>query len=191
MDSTGRLLKQLYTGAPSSADLLPMLEKAVADYPYFATARLAWLEAVYPARSQKASNLVADTALRIPERRALFRVLHPETAKLSELLSGERPSAGEEVITLIRDCVPEQVAPQEIIERFLAATPKIIPKEVVDYQEDTESDEADNHPLVTETLAEIFASQGHTGKARQIYQILQLKFPEKSSYFADRIRELS
>ncbi|MGE4568859.1 MAG: hypothetical protein AB7C90_06710, partial [Bacteroidales bacterium] len=95
-----RLLKQLYTGQPPSGDLLPMLEKAVAAWPYFATAQLALLEAIYPARCQKESTLVSDTAIRLPERSAMFGILYPETEKLAELLSGELPSAGEEVITL-------------------------------------------------------------------------------------------
>src|SRR5690606_10248538 len=42
----------------------------------------------------------------------------------------------------------------------------------------------DNEHLVTETLARIYALQGNTGKAIRAYQILSLKNPGKSAYFA-------
>jgi len=42
----------------------------------------------------------------------------------------------------------------------------------------------------TETLATVFERQGHTGKAIAIYEKLSLKYPEKSSYFAEKISSL-
>lgn len=44
--------------------------------------------------------------------------------------------------------------------------------------------------LFTETLAKIYIKQGHYEKALRIVKSLSLKFPEKSLYFADRIRFL-
>ena len=49
---------------------------------------------------------------------------------------------------------------------------------------------ADDEELVTETLAKIYEMQGKTEKAVKAYQKLGLKYPEKSTYFADKIREL-
>lgn len=43
--------------------------------------------------------------------------------------------------------------------------------------------------IVTETLANIFRTQGHFEKAIISYQKLQLKFPEKSAYFASLIEQ--
>lgn len=50
--------------------------------------------------------------------------------------------------------------------------------------------QSESGTLVTETLAKVYISQGHFDKAMKAYQILKLKYPEKSSFFADRIQEI-
>ncbi len=42
----------------------------------------------------------------------------------------------------------------------------------------------------TESMAEVYAQQGHYDRAVKIYKQLSLKYPEKSSYFAGKIVEL-
>ncbi len=51
-------------------------------------------------------------------------------------------------------------------------------------------DPAEEVTLVTETLAKVYIKQGHFKKAIQAYEILRLKYPEKSSFFASRILEI-
>ena len=48
----------------------------------------------------------------------------------------------------------------------------------------------ENEHLVTETLAKIYALQGNVPKAVRAYEILSLKFPQKSTYFASLIENL-
>lgn len=48
----------------------------------------------------------------------------------------------------------------------------------------------ENDDLVTETLANIYADQGNYEKAISAFNKLQLKYPEKSSYFAGRIKTI-
>ncbi|MFN0274212.1 MAG: hypothetical protein ACKVPJ_00580 [Chitinophagales bacterium] len=44
--------------------------------------------------------------------------------------------------------------------------------------------------LITETYAQILALQGKKQRAAQMYEKLRLKYPQKSAYFAEKIKEL-
>ena len=48
----------------------------------------------------------------------------------------------------------------------------------------------DTTSLMTETLAKVYLEQKKYQKAIQAYEILILKYPEKSSFFADRISDI-
>ncbi len=49
---------------------------------------------------------------------------------------------------------------------------------------------AENKDVLSETLAKLYAQQGHREKAITMYQRLSLAFPEKSAYFAAEIEKL-
>ncbi|TCK67273.1 hypothetical protein DFQ05_1047 [Winogradskyella wandonensis] len=76
----------------------------------------------------------------------------------------------------------------ETIDRFILENPKIKPTvntpkpKLVDNSDDIEDS------LMTETLARIYLEQKNYEKAIQSYRILSLKYPEKSSFFADQIK---
>ena len=47
-----------------------------------------------------------------------------------------------------------------------------------------------NNNLMTETLAKVYLEQGHLEKAITAYEILSLKYPQKSGLFADQIKAI-
>jgi len=79
-----------------------------------------------------------------------------------------------------------------VIERFIREEPQIQPPSV-DYlntENKARKSSEEQFDLVTETLASIYANQAMYVKAIEVYKKLILKYPEKKSYFADRIKEL-
>ncbi|MCK8142018.1 hypothetical protein MW871_08945 [Flavobacterium sp. I-SCBP12n] len=79
----------------------------------------------------------------------------------------------------------------ELIDKFIETSPKISPvKHGVPSSINLNVNSQDNTYLMTETLARVYLEQKKYQKAIQAYEILILKYPEKSSFFADRISDI-
>lgn len=80
----------------------------------------------------------------------------------------------------------------DLIDKFIADKPSIKPsQEVRENQSDLSKASGElREDLVSENLALIFARQGKTEKAIEIYKRLIWKFPQKKASFAARIEEL-
>jgi len=78
----------------------------------------------------------------------------------------------------------------DLIDKFIADNPKITPiaKDAVIPVIETQTE--DTTYLMTETLARVYLEQKKYSKAIQAYEILILKYPEKSSFFANRISDI-
>lgn len=80
----------------------------------------------------------------------------------------------------------------KIIDDFLNKNPKITPAKEFKSSSSLNIKNKDlnlSH-LMTETLANIYAEQGKYSKAIKAFNILRLKYPEKSGYFADQIKKI-
>lgn len=89
----------------------------------------------------------------------------------------------------------------DLIDKFIRDQPKIKPAKPGDMRKDVAdrkrpdidvsamgSEVGDD--FITETLAQVYKQQGYFDKALSAYEILRLKYPEKSSFFADQISEI-
>ena len=78
----------------------------------------------------------------------------------------------------------------ELIDKFIETNPKIPPivKDNSSFAKQPVIE--DTSYLMTETLARVYLEQKKYSKAIQAYEILILKYPEKSSFFADRISDI-
>lgn len=92
-----------------------------------------------------------------------------------------------------KDKTPQLKAPLDkkldLIDKFILSNPKIPP--IKEYAPSRNTDKpklVQNDSLMTETLARIYLEQKNYEKAIQSYKILILKYPEKSSFFADQIK---
>jgi len=81
----------------------------------------------------------------------------------------------------------------KLIDKFIREEPKIAPvskSSFFDPVDFAKQSLIDNDTVVSETLAEIYYSQGNLSKAFKIYKKLSLENPEKSSYFAAQIEKI-
>lgn len=74
------------------------------------------------------------------------------------------------------------------IKKFITEQPKMPPPVVG--ENPSPKVEEKTFSIATETLAKIYADQKKYSKAIETYKSLSLKYPEKSSFFADQINEL-
>ncbi len=77
----------------------------------------------------------------------------------------------------------------KLIDKFITQKPKINPlKSSTSKGNLAEAQMIQTEALMTETLARIYVEQKNYKKAIQSYKILSLKYPEKSSFFANQIQ---
>jgi hypothetical protein len=114
-----------------------------------------------------------------------------ETHSFSEWLSltQKKPIIRSEAEKITSDSSREKKF--ALIDAFIANNPKLKPldkdSQIINIAEDHF---VDSESLMTETLARIYVEQKNYDKAIQSYQILSLKYPEKSSLFADQIQAI-
>lgn len=93
--------------------------------------------------------------------------------------------------TVLEEIITEKQKKLDLIDTFIKNNPKIPPVN----KEATiavvfEQNALDNATLMTETLAKVYLEQKKYHKAIQAYEILILKYPEKISFFANRISDI-
>ena len=77
----------------------------------------------------------------------------------------------------------------ELIDKFITENPKINPSKATSQKVNlAKAQMIQPEALMTETLARIYVEQKNYKKAIQSYRILSLKYPEKSSFFANQIK---
>ena len=138
---------------------------------------------------QKESNKEVEEALKIGKP---LQFEKNETHSFSEWLQLAK------IAPIIREGAEKQINVSselekkfDLIEKFIELNPKIpqvkdntsIPTNIAKSNETPST-------IMTETLAQIYLEQKKYTKAIQAYEILILKYPEKSSFFADRIKNI-
>lgn len=106
-----------------------------------------------------------------------------QLAKFSPI-DREKPEEKEEID-------PEKKKKSDLIDKFIETNPKISPiKNTPATPVNIDKSGQDTSYLMTETLAKVYLEQKKYQKAIQAYEILILKYPEKSHFFADRISDI-
>ncbi len=80
---------------------------------------------------------------------------------------------------------------RSIIDHFIATNPKIKPSKIAGFKTERSLDEeVDSSLMMTETLAKLYIKQEKFQEAIEAYEVLSLKIPEKSGFFADQIKKV-
>ena len=137
-------------------------------------------------------NSVKNAATELRDKEDLMEILQK---RLAELKHTSNVKAEENLDEPIYEPQPS-VSLDELVEKFNKFPPKIvIDAENFDiekqYKDLGKSSMYERTNIVSETLAELYASQGAYDKAVKIYEALKLKYPEKSSTFAAIIKSIN
>ena len=131
-------------------------------------------------------NLETDLKIGAP-----FEFRKSETYSFSKWLQLTKISPIDRFNDSNGDKIKKHQKKQRLIDAFIEKSPKIKPSKTLKPNENlAEKPVLESESLMTETLARIYLEQKNYEKAYQSYKILSLKYPEKSSLFADQINAI-
>jgi len=189
------LTKLRQKGIEEPKATLNHLDTLVQQYPYFqALHHLSWQIAHDNNLAEEASLLKASS---LHTKSRLHLIPNPSAATDIIQVTTTQDTA-DEVRSFVDwlqqlDTVPSYGNEQNrLIDKFIADAPRMTVSKSIEKQQDlTKKQQFDEHTLMTETLAEVYFKQGKLKKAKKAYEILALKYPEKSGFFADQIRKIT
>ena len=163
------------------------LKKILNSYPYFQSASAHLLKSLKILEKESFNELLPKTALLSNNRRILRDWLFtseeintPDTSKIEKY-------SFLDWFDIINDEVPKVEKKLDLIDEFIKNSPKIEFSEEEKSDSEITIDTKIKDELITETLAKIYVTQKKFNKAIKAYDILSLKYPKKSSFFADQI----
>ena len=120
-----------------------------------------------------------------------FKSTEPHSFNEWMQLTTKKTIDREEIIEKLTEKRTKNEDKFHLINKFIESKPKIKPvdKNAV-FQDITPKQSAENESLMTETLAKVYLEQKKYESAIKAYRILSLKYPEKSGFFADRIKAI-
>ncbi len=183
-------------------DTLSDMQRLAETYPYCATFVILYAKNLHNVGDLQFQHYLKKAALCTYHREELEKLMllpaasapaSPTTAPVTA------PSITTKVATSVyelpawEEADSKPLKQQDLIDRFIAKNPKIqLNDNKFEYEEPLAAqDEPLSDSVFTESLAKIYIKQGQYVKALHIFERLNLKYPEKSTYFADQIRFLT
>ncbi|WP_167615612.1 hypothetical protein [Maribellus sediminis] len=184
--------KYLHQQLPFTEESLVELQALTQKSPWFQAGWMLYLKNLKVLNSPEFETVLKKVAIIVHDRKQLYKFLNNEI-KLSQ-------ASHNSVFGLNHYQLPVQNVPNgdSLIDKFLSVNPGSIRQRKAPEQQTEstinkhiiEKSVKENDDLITETLAGIYLQQKNYEKALDAYQKLSLKYPEKSIYFASRIKEI-
>jgi len=166
------------------------LKKILNTYPYFQSASAYYLKSLRAQEKEAYNELLPKTALltsnRVILRDWLFKSIEID---ISDNSKTEKYSFLD-WFDIIDDNIPKVEKKFDLIDQFIKNSPKIEFSQEKKSDPDVIVESKIKDELITETLAKIYVTQKKYNKAIKAYEILSLKYPKKSSFFADQIIDI-
>ncbi len=175
------------------ADLKALFNK----YPYSQTISAYYLKSLKDQNKNNFSHILRRAAILSFDRSNLRNWINNDINKEEQLDKQKKSKVNDDKFTFLdwfdkisndKSKIDEKI---DLIESFIdKKSERIIKPNEEEYEFKFNKYDKDNPELITETLAKILTNQKKYKKAIKAYRILSLKYPKKSSFFADHINKI-
>ncbi|MDR2423753.1 MAG: tetratricopeptide repeat protein [Prevotellaceae bacterium] len=175
------------------------LEMLVEQKPWFTIARVLLLKTMKNGQHPDCLNACKIAALYAPDRKRLYKFFNEEDIEPapvpSQIIAPDLTFAlnndyFSEDSLLSESQNAEDQTQDDLITAFIKKNPKIVPAEKKEHSEVEINKPLEDNDITSESLAKIYESQGLYKQAIECYSKLILRNPEKSIYFADKIKDI-
>jgi len=168
-----------------------ILREILNEYPFFQSASAYYLKTLKDQKKESFEELLPKTAILTYNRSILRKwIFEKNEYSIDKNLPIINKYTFLDWFDQINESKSSLNSKIDIIDNFIKNSPKIsIDKKYIPTSE-FKIDTNIKDDLITETLAKIYISQEKYNKAIKAYKILSLKYPKKSSFFADQIEKI-
>lgn len=163
------------------------LKRILNSYPYFQSASAHYLKTLKLQKKDAYFELLPKSAILTFNRSVLRDWLYRSDINVDQPDDSKEKYTFLDWFDIIDEDSPKIEERFDLIDQFIKNSPKMKINEDYESKSNFKSDAKIKDELMTETLAKIYVKQEKFNKAIKAYQILSLKYPKKSSLFADQI----
>ena len=182
---------------PKDDKQLSDLKALFNKYPYSQTISAYYLKSLKDQNKNNFSHILKRTAILSYDRANLRNWISSDIKQEEQKNKDKTSKQSDEKFTFLdwfdqisnhKSKIDEKI---NLIESFIDnKSERIVEDNDKEYKFNYNKYDKDSPELVTETLAKILTNQKKYKKAIKAYRILSLKYPKKSSFFADHIRKI-